>query len=251
MPPHEIFRRFQCGDPVQLGEVAAYCVQDTVLPHLLCVKLNTLENLMEMASATWVPISFLSERGQQIKVFSQISRKARELEYLIPAMQRRDVQQGYEGATVLEAHKGAYYKPITALDFESLYPSIVMAHNLCYTTLVMDDRYAHLEGVEYVRFGEHVFVQNTSVTILPDILRELKAFRKQAKRDMAKADDPGVRAMFNGKQLAYKVSMNSVYGFTGAGKVGGVLVVPKIRDGKPPLSRVACLLNHPTKGTCS
>ena len=42
----------------------------------------------------------------------------------------------YEGATVLEPQAGYYDKPVATLDFASLYPSIMMAHNLCYTTLV-------------------------------------------------------------------------------------------------------------------
>ena len=42
----------------------------------------------------------------------------------------------YEGATVLEPRAGYYDKPVATLDFASLYPSIMMAHNLCYTTLV-------------------------------------------------------------------------------------------------------------------
>jgi DNA polymerase delta subunit 1 len=32
--------------------------------------------------------------------------------------------------------KGYYDVPIATLDFSSLYPSIMMAHNLCYTTLL-------------------------------------------------------------------------------------------------------------------
>lgn len=37
---------------------------------------------------------------------------------------------------VLEARAGFYEKPIATLDFASLYPSIMMAYNLCYCTLV-------------------------------------------------------------------------------------------------------------------
>lgn len=47
-------------------------------------------------------------------------------------------------------------------------------------------------------------------------VQELLAARKVAKRDMATAKDPMVRAVQNGRQLALKVSANSVYGFTGA-----------------------------------
>lgn len=38
---------------------------------------------------------------------------------------------------VLEAKAGFYEKPIATLDFASLYPSIMMAYNLCYCTLVI------------------------------------------------------------------------------------------------------------------
>ena len=43
-------------------------------------------------------------------------------------------EEQYEGATVIEPKKGFYDVPIATLDFSSLYPSIMMAHNLCYTT---------------------------------------------------------------------------------------------------------------------
>lgn len=52
--------------------------------------------------------------------------------------------------------------------------------------------------------------------ILPQILDELLAARKRAKKDMALATDPMEKAVQNGRQLALKVSANSVYGFTGA-----------------------------------
>ena len=42
----------------------------------------------------------------------------------------------FEGATVIEPKRGYYDKPIATLDFSSLYPSIMKAHNLCYTTLL-------------------------------------------------------------------------------------------------------------------
>ena len=47
---------------------------------------------------------------------------------------------GYEGATVLDAKQGFYRTPVATLDFASLYPSIMMAHNLCYSTLLPPDR---------------------------------------------------------------------------------------------------------------
>jgi len=222
MPAKEMFARFVEEDPVKLREVAEYCIKDTLLPHRLTKRLCTLLNLVEMAKATWVPISFLVERGQQIKVFSQLTKKARELGFMVPTIRYGAIPvEQYEGATVLEAQGGAYYTPITALDFEGLYPSIMMAHNLCYSTFVMDEkRYGNVPGITYEKFDlngkTYKFAQDVP-SLLPSILLELKQFRKQAKKDMAAATG-FMKEVYNGKQLAYKISMNSIYGFTGAGK---------------------------------
>jgi DNA polymerase delta subunit 1 len=220
MPVKEMFARFREGDPIKLREVAEYCIKDTLLPHKLLSKLCTLINLLEMAKATWVPLCYLVERGQQIKVFSQLTKKAREMGYLVPTIEwGQGLVDGYEGATVLEAQKGAYYTPITALDFEALYPSIMVGHNLCYSTLIMDPVYENKKlypDLEIETFGKYKFVQNVP-SLIPSILTELKQFRKQAKKDMANSTG-SLKEMYNGKQLAYKISMNSVYGFTGASK---------------------------------
>lgn len=56
----------------------------------------------------------------------------------------------YEGATVIEPIKGYYRVPIATLDFQSLYPSIMMAHNLCYSTLVSNKAEAMRMGPEEV-----------------------------------------------------------------------------------------------------
>lgn len=217
MSPKEMFARFIEEDPVKLREVAEYCIKDTLLPHRLLSKLSILVNLLEMAKATWVPLCYLVERGQQIKVFSLLTKKAREMGFMVPTISWGQYSaDGYEGATVLDAQKGAYYTPITALDFEGLYPSIMMAHNLCYSSMVMDSKYENIPGITYETFGFYKFAQDVP-SLLPSILMELKQFRKQAKKDMAQSTG-ALKEMYNGKQLAYKVSMNSVYGFTGASK---------------------------------
>jgi DNA polymerase elongation subunit (family B) len=222
MPAKEMFARYVEGDPVKLREVAEYCIKDTLLPHKLMKKMCILLNLLEMAKATWVPLCFLVERGQQIKVYSQLTKKAREMGFMVPTIRYGQLpEEPYEGATVLEAHKGAYYTPITALDFEALYPSIMMAHNLCYSSYVMNEKdYGNVPGIEYETFkiGDRTYKFAQDVpSLLPAILLELKQFRKKAKKDMATATGY-MKEVYNGKQLAYKISMNSVYGFTGAGK---------------------------------
>jgi DNA polymerase delta subunit 1 len=85
----------------------------------------------------------------------------------------------------------------------------------------MDEkRYGAVPGITYETFKiadrTYKFAQDVP-SLLPAILLELKQFRKQAKKDMAAATG-FMKEVYNGKQLAYKISMNSVYGFTGAGK---------------------------------
>ena len=103
MPAKEMFKRYKEEDPVKLREVAEYCIKDTLLPHRLLTKLCTLVNLLEMAKATWVPLTFLCERGQQIKVFSQLCKKAREMGFMVPTIKYGVISEdGYVGATVLK-----------------------------------------------------------------------------------------------------------------------------------------------------
>jgi DNA polymerase delta subunit 1 len=64
----------------------------------------------------------------------------------------------------LEAKSGFYEKPIATLDFASLYPSIMMAYNLCYCTLVRAEDQHKLnlpaESVTKTPSGE-IFVKPT------------------------------------------------------------------------------------------
>lgn len=57
---------------------------------------------------------------------------------------------------------------------------------------------------------------NTHKGVLPRILEDLLSARKKAKTDLANEKDPARRAVLDGRQLALKISANSVYGFTGA-----------------------------------
>lgn len=52
--------------------------------------------------------------------------------------------------------------------------------------------------------------------LLPEILESLLSARKKAKADLRDEKDPFKRSVLDGRQLALKISANSVYGFTGA-----------------------------------
>ena len=105
--------------------------------------------------------------------------------------------------------------------------SFVQAYNLCYSTLLSSDDLSKVDESTYEKSPTgHYFMRSTTKKgILPQILDELLAARKRAKRDMALATDPMEKAVQNGRQMALKISANSVYGFTGA-TVGQLPCVP-------------------------
>ncbi|KOB68271.1 DNA polymerase [Operophtera brumata] len=197
-----------------------YCLKDAYLPLKLLNKLMCIINYMEMARVTGVPLLCLLTRGQQIKVVSQLLRKAKEAGYLMPAYHGTGSDDQFEGATVIEPKKGYYADPISTLDFASLYPSIMMAHNLCYTTLVPPNMQSKLQITNddlTTTPTKNMFVKATvRKGLLPEILESLLAARKKAKADLKDEKDPFKRSVLDGRQLALKISANSVYGFTGA-----------------------------------
>jgi DNA polymerase elongation subunit (family B) len=136
--------------------------------------------------------------------------------FLLPGGQGEDQ---FEGATVIEPKKGYYADPIATLDFSSLYPSIMMAHNLCYTTLLTPQTITKLELTpdQYSKTPCGNFFLKSSLRkgLLPEILENLLSARKQAKNDLKKETDEFKKKVLDGRQLALKISANSVYGFTG------------------------------------
>lgn len=186
-------------------------------------------NYTEMARVTGIPFNYILSRGQQVKVVSQLYRKAADEGYVIPALRTEVSEEQYEGATVIEPNKGYYDVPIATLDFASLYPSIMMAHNLCYTTLIDPSSLASLKLApeDYIKSPSGDMFVRPSVCkgILPIILEDLLAARKKARAELKNETNPSRRAVLDGRQLALKVSANSVYGFTGA-TVGKLPCIP-------------------------
>lgn len=167
----------------------------------LLEKLMCLFNLTEMSRVTGVPISYLFTRGQQIKVASQLYRKASEYDLIIPTEKVGQSEGKYEGAVVIEPTRGYYIDPVATLDFASLYPSIMMAHNLCYSTLIPLEEVKNYNQDQYTRTpnGDHFMRKDIKKGLLPMILEELISARKRARAELAKATDPFEKAVLDGR----------------------------------------------------
>ena len=219
-----MFRAHREG-PAGRGKVAAYCRQDCKLVLDLMEKLEALPSVWEMAKITCTAPEDILFRGQQLKVYTQLVMKANECGYLVEdrveSGEQDEDDDGYQGATVVEPTPGYYLDPVFCLDFASLYPSLMRTKNLSPECLV---RTADLPSPEVneikVRDGVvHRFVKGSvHEGLLPRILEQLLSERKRVKRLMEAEADPRVRALLNSKQLALKISANSVYGACGATK---------------------------------
>ncbi|XP_068192872.1 DNA polymerase delta catalytic subunit [Antennarius striatus] len=216
---HSIITDLQNGNEQTRRRLAVYCLKDAYLPLRLLQKLMCVINYMEMARVTGVPLTYLLSRGQQIKVVSQLLRQAMKQDLVMPVV-KTEGGEDYTGATVIEPEKGYYSLPIATLDFSSLYPSIMMAHNLCYTTLLQrgSDERQSLSSQDFIKTptGDMFVKSSVRKGLLPEILENLLSARKRAKAELKKETDPFKRQVLDGRQLALKISANSVYGFTGA-----------------------------------
>lgn len=57
--------------------------------------------------------------------------------------------------------------------------------------------------------------------ILPSVVKQMLALRKEYKRLMRETDDADIRLGYNMLQMAVKVAVNAIYGMTGTKKIGG------------------------------
>jgi DNA polymerase delta subunit 1 len=220
----EIFKAYEEGNPGDIAKIGSYCAQDTRLPQLLVDELHILQSQISMSNVTYVSIKMLIERGQEVKALSQINMTAKKKGFIMPTKEYVESVKGFEGATVLSPEVGLY-NIITTVDFEGLYPSIIRAHNLCFTSIVLSPEYLNLPGVEYIKvqFSEEepaaIFVQNTE-TVLPSLLVELYNERKKYKKLMKDAPTKDLKAIYDRTQIAVKVSANSIYGILGSKTIG-------------------------------
>jgi DNA polymerase elongation subunit (family B) len=254
--PHELFELHAHGGPAGRARIAKYCIQDCDLVLTLMAKLDTIVNARGMADVCKVPMEYVLRRGQGVKIFSAVVYYASQRDQILRVQSAADFDTGYEGAIVLPPKIGMYLdQPISVLDFNSLYPSNMIAYNLSPDTVVCEREFntdGHklrhdgtsveamaelkeagwiLEDIQYDTKDESgkiigntvcTFVQKDPTKpmtegVLPKTLDILLKKRKEFKEKMEDDKyDEAQRSVFNGLQLAYKVVANSVYGQTGS-----------------------------------
>ena len=134
-----LFKLHAQGGSAGRARVAKYCMQDCDLVLTLMAKLDTIVNARGMADVCKVPMEFVLRRGQGIKIFSAVVYYASQRDQILQVQPALEDDAGYEGAIVISPKIGMYLdQPISVLDFNSLYPTNMIAYNLSPDTIVCE-----------------------------------------------------------------------------------------------------------------
>jgi len=248
-----IFKCYRMFTPESLSIVAKYCVKDSELVVKLFEKLQVWIGLTEMANTCNTPVFTLFTQGQQIKIFSQVYKKCLADNFVIDKdsfiVNETD---HYTGAYVFTPVPGLY-DMVVSFDFSSLYPSTIIAYNIDYSTLVMDDTIPD-DKCHLFNWEEHILCEHDKTVrktkpkqtvcanykfrflkepagVIPTLLRNLLDARKKTNTEMKKlkstldtlsADERSMTerliTVLDKRQLSYKISANSMYGGMGVKK---------------------------------
>ena len=128
---------------------------------------------------------------------------------------RRRQKAQYAGGLVLEPKKGLYDDFVIMMDFNSLYPSIIQEYNICFTTVPLA-RAATEENEEGAAEGPPPLPDaDLPPGILPLTIKKLVQRRREVKNLMKSERDQGVYQQLHIRQLALKLTANSMYGCLG------------------------------------
>lgn len=129
----------------------------------------------------------------------------------------RRQKAAYTGGLVLDPKIGLYDEYVTMLDFNSLYPSIIQEHNICFTTVERPDeqQLARYSTEAEVLANTKLPDGTTDDGILPEVLRRLVSSRQQVKTALKSEKDPKRQQTLEIRQKALKLTANSMYGCLG------------------------------------
>lgn len=196
--------------PEKLGRYLEYSLHDSYLTYNLCKKLWP--NIEEIVRIVGVPLFDAVRMGFSQLVEWFILKQTPDFnEIALNNPHHDDIEQRrkqtYTGAFVIEPKPGLY-NDILVFDFRSLYPSIIVSHNICLSTLNCDcckeTEKAPTEKGDY-RFC------TKKKGFLPTLLEDLISRRARIKELLKKDKD----VLLEARSEALKVLANAFYGYFG------------------------------------
>ncbi|KNC53096.1 uncharacterized protein AMSG_12260 [Thecamonas trahens ATCC 50062] len=242
-PPARVTRWWLAGSRRRVA------VLDLVLArsgHVLAIfdKLNFVGRTSEQARVFGIDFFSVLSRGSQYRVESMLMRLTKPRNYVLvsPSPEQVSAMAAAQAVPlIMEPVSRVYTDPVVVLDFASLYPSVIIAHNYCYSTTLGRVSGAetkelgvvtayHLAMGETARLArsEALVAAPNSVLftkpelrpgVLPKMLSELLETRVMVKKALSKARAAGHEAlarMLDARQESLKLIANVTYGYTTA-----------------------------------
>ena len=185
--------------------VKEYCLQDTRLSHEILQKIRVLEKYQAIAEVARLPLFDCILDRNSILIDSLLIREAEKEKVVVPNNHHGDDSEAIEGGYVHEP-KAGLYDNVVVFDFASLYPSVIIQNNICFTTISPEGTIETPEAG--VRFLDPTVKQG----ILPRVMKGLLEMRRASKKKMKEAKTPEERDYWNSLQNAQKILANAHYG---------------------------------------
>ena len=212
--------------------------------HSLLETAAILPRATEMARLFGMDLESTFTRGSQFRVECMLVRAARKLGFILPSSTREQVKN--QAPTVglpliLEPVPGLVEKddPICVFDFQSLYPSVMIGYNICYSTCLGKvskpsakvklgtqeagvTRTSTLVEASLCVPADMLYVQRcTRVGLLPRICHEILQTRIMVKKSIKHGSkSPALLRQLDARQLSLKLLSNVVYGYATASFTG-------------------------------
>ena len=183
-------------------KVIEYCKKDAELALRILLRIGIIDKYLDLATVTKFPLDDVIHSGTSTWVDSLLIREADRNGIGVPLQGQERKTRKIEGGYVHTIEPGLYHW-ICVLDFKSMYPSIIIKYNICFTTM---DPHGEIESPIGVRF----LSKEKREGIIPRILLQLMRKRDELKRKMK--EEPEKREYYDGLQKAVKILMNTFYG---------------------------------------
>ncbi|KAL1679814.1 hypothetical protein EV122DRAFT_276721 [Schizophyllum commune] len=269
-------RWFNSDSPHHTAQALHYLANRTLMDLEILEGSEVVTKNAEFARVFGVDFYSVLTRGSQFKVESFMFRLAKPESYVLLSPSKIDV--GKQNAAecmplIMEPTSAFYSSPLLVLDFQSLYPSVMIAYNYSYDTclgrimpfqgrykfgvtdlnipkgtyeLLQDDINVSPNGIAYVK-------QRIRRGLLGRMLTELLDTRVMVKQAMKGVPDKALQRILNARQLGLKYISNVTYGYTSAtysGRMPAVEIADSIvQTGRETLEKAIDLINsHPKWG---
>jgi len=271
----DLTKWYESGKPKDLATVINYFVSRVQLNLEILEQNELIPRTSEQARLLGVDFFSVFSRGSQFKVESLMFRIAKPENFILVSPSRKQV--GQQNALeclplVMEPQSAFYTSPVLVLDFQSLYPSVMIAYNYCYSTFL--GRVVNWRGQNKMGFTDfkreprllellkdHINIAPNGImyvkpqirkSLLAKMLGEILETRVMVKSGMkVDKDDKTLQRLLNNRQLALKLIANVTYGYTSA-SFSGRMPCSEIADsivqtGRETLEKAIALIHSVDK----